>query len=106
VQPENVERFQAPSSHSSVQLERSSKKCLKRSPRACPRKAVLHDCAVDTARICTEVRELQKTTALLTCIQCAAEYCNEREIDLADAVSVVSALVVAASARIDATFSQ
>jgi hypothetical protein len=58
--------------------------------------------AVDTARIRAEVRELQKTTAMLTCIQCAAEYCNEGEVDLADAVSVVRALVVTASARIDA----
>lgn len=58
--------------------------------------------AVDAARIRAEVRELQKTTAVLTCIQCAAEYCNEGEADLADAISVVRALVAAASARIDA----
>ncbi len=58
--------------------------------------------AVDAASISAEVGELPKATAVLACIQCAAEYCNEGEVDLADAVSVVRALVVTASARIDA----
>lgn len=54
---------------------------------------------VDAARIRAEVRELQKASAVLACIQFAAEYDNEREVDLADAVALVSA----ASARIDAS---
>jgi hypothetical protein len=60
----------------------------------------------DDARIRAEVRELQKATAVLACIQCAAEYDNETEADLADAVAVVRAIVTAVSARIDATFSK
>ena len=58
--------------------------------------------AVYAARIRAEVRELQKASAVLACIQCAAEYDNEREVDLADAVEVVRALVSAVCARIDA----
>lgn len=58
--------------------------------------------AVDTVRIRAEVRELQKVSAVLACIRCAAEYDNEREVDLADAVAVVRALVSAVRARIDA----
>jgi hypothetical protein len=54
-------------------------------------------------RIRAEVRELQKASAVLACIQCAAEYNNELGADLADAVAVVHALVSAASARIDAS---
>lgn len=59
--------------------------------------------AVDAARIRAEVRELQKASAVLACIQYAAEYDKERVVDLADAVAVVRALVSAASARIDAS---
>lgn len=58
--------------------------------------------AVYAARIRAEVRELQKASAVLACIQCAAECDNEREVDLADAVAVVRALVSAVCARIDA----
>lgn len=36
--------------------------------------------AVDAVRIRAEVRELQKTSAVLACIQCAAEYGNERDV--------------------------
>ncbi len=57
---------------------------------------------VDDARIRVEVRELQKATAVLVCIQCTAEYDNETEADLADAVAVVRAIVTAVSARINA----
>lgn len=59
--------------------------------------------AVDAARIRAEVRELQKASAVLACIQCAAEYANECDADIADAVAVVRTLVSAASARIDAS---
>ncbi|WP_129774840.1 hypothetical protein [Peristeroidobacter soli] len=58
---------------------------------------------VDAERIRAEVRELQKASAVLACIQCAAEYDNECDADLADAVAVVHAFVSAASARIDAS---
>ena len=60
----------------------------------------------DGARIRAEVRELEKTTAVLACIQCADEYDNEVEADLADAVAVVRAIVTAVSARIGAAFSK
>lgn len=56
----------------------------------------------DATRIRAEVRELQKASAVLACIQCAAEYVNECDADLADAVAVVRALVSAVCARIDA----
>jgi len=57
--------------------------------------------AID-ARIRAEVRDIQKAAAVLACIQCAAEYDNEVEVDLADAVAVVRAIIAAVAARIDA----
>jgi hypothetical protein len=56
----------------------------------------------DVTRIRAEVKELQKASAVLACIQRAAEYANECDADLADAVAVVHALVSAVCARIDA----
>lgn len=55
----------------------------------------------DTARIRAEVREIQKAAAVLACIQCVAEYDNEVEAGLADAASVVRAVITAVAARID-----
>lgn len=54
------------------------------------------------ARIRAEVREIEKAAAVLACIQCTAEYDNEVEADLADAVSVVRDIVARVAARLAA----
>ena len=57
-------------------------------------------------RLTAELRQIQKAAAVLACIQCAAEYGNEVEADLADAVAAVRELVTAAAGRLDAVISQ
>jgi hypothetical protein len=57
------------------------------------------------ARIRAEVREIEKAAAVLACIQCTAEYDNEVEADLADAVSVVQDIITRIAARIDEALS-
>lgn len=52
-----------------------------------------------------EVRQLQKAAAVLACIQVTAEYDNEVEADLADAIAVVLDVVTAATVRIEARVS-
>jgi hypothetical protein len=49
-----------------------------------------------------EVRQVQKAAAVLACIQLTAEYDNEVEADLADAIAVVVAMISAVAARLDA----
>ena len=49
-----------------------------------------------------ELRQIQKVAAVLACIQLTAEYDNEVEADLADAISVVVAMVAAVAAKLDA----
>lgn len=49
-----------------------------------------------------EVRQMQKAEAVLACIQFTAEYDNEPEADLADAIAVVGALIGAVIAALDA----
>ncbi|HEY0681064.1 MAG TPA: hypothetical protein VGD45_01910 [Steroidobacter sp.] len=56
--------------------------------------------AVHAVRIRAEVRELQKASAVIPCIECGAEYDNDGDGDLADALAVVRALVSAVCARI------
>jgi hypothetical protein len=55
-----------------------------------------------SARIRAEVREIQKAAAVLGCIQSTAEYDNEVEVDLADAVLVVREIIGEVAARLDA----
>jgi hypothetical protein len=50
-----------------------------------------------------EVREIQKAAAVLACIQVTAEYDNEVEADLADAIEVVLDVITAAAVRIEVT---
>lgn len=57
------------------------------------------------AGISTALRQMQKAAAVLACIQLTAEYDNEVEADLADAIAVVLAIVADATAGIDAVAS-
>jgi hypothetical protein len=49
---------------------------------------------------------MPKAAAVLACIQLTAEHDNEVAADLADAVAVVRANVIAVAARLDAVISQ
>lgn len=51
------------------------------------------------------LRQMQKAAAVLACIQLTAEYDNEVEADLADAIAVVLAIVADATAGIGAVAS-
>ena len=51
-------------------------------------------------QLSAEVREIQKAAAVLACIRCAAEYENEVSADLANAVTVVRAMLTTVAARI------
>lgn len=50
----------------------------------------------------TEVRQMQKAAAVLGCIQCAAEYDKDLDLDFADAVASVRGMITAISVRLDA----
>lgn len=53
-------------------------------------------------QLTAELRQIQKAAAVLACIQLTAEYDNEVEADLADAISVVVAMIAAVAAKLDA----
>ena len=53
-------------------------------------------------RLTAELRQIQKAAAVLACIQLTAEYDNEVEAYLADAISVVVAMIAAVAAKLDA----